>query len=181
MLLAFSPEQLCSDLSRQIESLLTLNWQVLKVLILKFQASALDHHHLFVNLSCKSASKPLNAQYDIALEQEVIAAGITIALVILYLHASDVHQHSTFTETEQRLCFEALTSAVGLLQNVSAYKTWIPLSSCWRVSHCVTHKHELWIWFTLSYRRELIATCPYSWATGRNNLIFERLIHVCNW
>ena len=22
---------------------------------------------------------------------------------------------------------------------------------CWRVSHSVTHKHELWIWFTLSY------------------------------
>jgi len=22
---------------------------------------------------------------------------------------------------------------------------------CWRVSHFVTHKHELWIWFTLSY------------------------------
>ena len=24
-------------------------------------------------------------------------------------------------------------------------------SKCWRVSHSVTHKHELWIWFTLSY------------------------------
>ena len=22
---------------------------------------------------------------------------------------------------------------------------------CWRVSHSVTHKHELWVWFTLSY------------------------------
>ena len=22
---------------------------------------------------------------------------------------------------------------------------------CWRVSHSVTHKHERWIWFTLSY------------------------------
>jgi len=22
---------------------------------------------------------------------------------------------------------------------------------CWRVSHSVAHKHELWIWFTLSY------------------------------
>jgi len=33
-----------------------------------------------------------------ALEQDVIAADITIALVILYLHASDVglHQHSMF-------------------------------------------------------------------------------------
>ena len=33
---------------------------------------------------------------NIALEQEVIAAAFTIALLILYLHASDVHQHSTF-------------------------------------------------------------------------------------
>ena len=24
-------------------------------------------------------------------------------------------------------------------------------NKCWRVSHSVTHKHELWIWFTLSY------------------------------
>ena len=24
-------------------------------------------------------------------------------------------------------------------------------SNFWRVSHSVTHKHELWIWFTLSY------------------------------
>jgi len=33
--------------------------------------------------------------HNIALEQEVITATITIAL-ILYLHASDVHQYSTF-------------------------------------------------------------------------------------
>jgi len=62
MFLAFSPEHLCSDLSRQIKSLLSLNWQVLKVLIVKFQASTLDQcHHLLINLSCKCASKPLNA------------------------------------------------------------------------------------------------------------------------
>jgi len=30
------------------------------------------------------------------------------------------------TEAEQRLCFEALTSEVGLLQNFRAYKKWIP-------------------------------------------------------
>jgi len=29
-------------------------------------------------------------------EQEVIAADITIARLLLYLHASDAHQHSTF-------------------------------------------------------------------------------------
>jgi len=26
-----------------------------------------------------------------------------------------------------------------------------PLFLCWRASHSVTHKHELWIWLTLSY------------------------------
>jgi len=36
---------------------------------------------------------------NIAIEQEVIAADITIALLILYLHASDVHQHSTFNRS----------------------------------------------------------------------------------
>jgi len=35
----------------------------------------------------------------LAVEQEVIAADITIALLILYLHASDVHQHSTFNRS----------------------------------------------------------------------------------
>jgi len=32
------------------------------------------------------------------------------------------------TEAEKRLCSEALTSEVGLLQNIRAYKKWIPLS-----------------------------------------------------
>jgi len=36
---------------------------------------------------------------NIALEQEVIASAITIALLILYLYASDVHQHSTFNRS----------------------------------------------------------------------------------
>jgi len=33
---------------------------------------------------------------NIAVEQEAIAAAITIARLILYLHAWDVHQHCTF-------------------------------------------------------------------------------------
>jgi len=47
---------------------------------------------------------------NIALEQEIIAAAITI-VNMLYLHASDVHVTNTArsTETEQRLCSEALT------------------------------------------------------------------------
>jgi len=32
------------------------------------------------------------------------------------------------TEAEQRLCSEALTSEVGLLQHFRAYKKWIPLA-----------------------------------------------------
>jgi len=36
---------------------------------------------------------------SIALEQEIIAAAITTALVILYLHASDVQQHSMFNRS----------------------------------------------------------------------------------
>jgi len=35
----------------------------------------------------------------IAVKQEVIAVDITIALLILYLHALDVHQHSTFNRS----------------------------------------------------------------------------------
>jgi len=38
----------------------------------------------------------------IAVEQEVIAADITIVLLILYLHASDVHQHSTFNRSRAK-------------------------------------------------------------------------------
>jgi len=34
-----------------------------------------------------------------ALEQEVIASAITIGLM-LYLHASDIHQHSTFNRSQ---------------------------------------------------------------------------------
>jgi len=37
---------------------------------------------------------------NIALEQEVIAAAITIALLILYLHAANVHQHNTFSRSQ---------------------------------------------------------------------------------
>jgi len=36
---------------------------------------------------------------NIALEQEVIATDITIALLMLYLHASDVHQQSKFNRS----------------------------------------------------------------------------------
>jgi len=60
---------------------------------------------------------------NMAIEQEVIAAAITIAL-ILYLHSSNVHQHSTFKGSRTETCSEALTSEAGLLQNFRAYKKW---------------------------------------------------------
>jgi len=37
---------------------------------------------------------------NIALEQEFIAVTITIALVILHLHASDVQQRNTFNRSQ---------------------------------------------------------------------------------
>ena len=97
MFLDVFPEQLCSDLSRQIKSAF-IELTNLNILIVKFQASTLDQYqHLLINLSCKSASKPLNATCsmlfagNIAVDQDVIAANIMIALLILYLHASNVH------------------------------------------------------------------------------------------
>jgi len=76
----------------------------------KYQASSSDHcHHLLINFSRKSASKPHSAisarsvsmlfVANMAIEQEVIAADIVIALLILYLQAWDVHQHSTFSRS----------------------------------------------------------------------------------
>jgi len=57
---------------------------------------------------------------NIALEQEVIAAATTIAL-ILYLHASDVHQRRMFSRSRAATLLEdTATSKVGLLQNFRA-------------------------------------------------------------
>jgi len=55
-----------------------------------------------------------------AVQQEVIVAAMVIAL--LYLHASDVHQH-TFNRSRVRLCVRTPTPEVGL-QNLRACKTW---------------------------------------------------------
>jgi len=54
---------------------------------------------------------------SIVLEQEVIAAAITTALVILYYTLLMYTNTARSTEAEQRLCSEALPSEVGLLQN----------------------------------------------------------------
>jgi len=39
---------------------------------------------------------------NIAVEQEITTAAITIALLIQYLHTSDVHQHSTFNQSRAK-------------------------------------------------------------------------------
>jgi len=39
---------------------------------------------------------------NIAVEPEVIAATIMIALLILHLHASDAHQHSMFNQSRAK-------------------------------------------------------------------------------
>jgi len=135
---AFSPEQLCSDLGRQIKSLLSLHWQVLIVLIVKFQASALDQcRHLLINLSCKSTSKPLNIsarsvvyflkpilQLSKKSSRPVLRLRFLYCIYTLWMYTNTARS----IEAEQRLCSEALTSEVGLVQNFRAYK-WILLSS----------------------------------------------------
>jgi len=135
MFLAFSPEQLCSDLSRQIESLLSLNWQLLKVLIVKFQASSLDQcHHLLINLSWKSASKPVHAiSARSVLQLRKKSSDPPLRLRFLYC----IYTLRMYTNTNAACSIEAdrdfalieaLTSEVGLLQNFLAYEKWIPLS-----------------------------------------------------
>jgi len=63
-----------------------------------------------------------------AAEQEVIAAAMVIA--VLYLHASDVHQH-TFNRSQVRLWSKTPTSEVYVYK-ICAHvdKTWI-LSNSW--------------------------------------------------
>jgi len=66
---------------------------------------------------------------SIALEQGVIAATITIARLLYCIYTLLMYTNTArSTEAERRLCSEALTSEVGLLQNFRAYKKWIPLS-----------------------------------------------------
>jgi len=67
---------------------------------------------------------------DIAVEQEAIAAAIPTALLLLHFHASDVTptQHVQSKPNRDFALIEALTSEVGLVQNIRSYKKWIPLS-----------------------------------------------------
>jgi len=53
----------------------------------------------------KSFDSEVPSLYNIAVEQEVIAADIAIALLILYLFALDVHQHRTFNRSRAETLF----------------------------------------------------------------------------
>ena len=77
------------------------------------------------------AHKPvLHKRPVLRLSKKSLATAITIALVILYLHASAVHQHSTFNRSRVATLLRGtdFRSEVGLLQNFRAYNKWIPLS-----------------------------------------------------
>jgi len=64
---------------------------------------------------------------NIAVEQEVIVASVTIAFLIVYcIYTLQMYTNTARSiEAEQRLCSEAMTSKVGFLQNCRAYKKWI--------------------------------------------------------
>jgi len=125
----FFPEQLCSDLSGQIKSLLSLNWHVLNVFTVKSQASTLG----------KSASKPLSAisaRSAVCFLQPILhlskkSSRPPLRLRFLYcIYTLLMYTNTTRSvEARQRLWSEALTSEVGLQQNVHAFKKWNPLSS----------------------------------------------------
>jgi len=116
MFLAFSSEHMCSDLIRQIKSLLSLNWQVLNVFIVKFQASTSNQcHHLLINLSCISAQYCTWARSHRDRHYDCTCYTVfTRFWILMYTNTA------CSIEAEQRLCSEALTSEVGLLQNFRA-------------------------------------------------------------
>ena len=91
-------QRLCSDLSRQMKSLLSLNWQVLKVLMVKFPAFTSDQfHHLLINVPAKelvhlSLLQVHDLQYAFCSQYYSWANShrgrLKIAFLILYLHCS---------------------------------------------------------------------------------------------
>jgi len=63
---------------------------------------------------------------NVALENEAIAAAKAVALLSCIYTLLMYTNTARSTEAEQRLCSEALTSEVGLLQSLRAYTKWIP-------------------------------------------------------
>ena len=64
-----------------------------------------------------------------AVEQEVIAADVTMRFLYCIYTLRMYTNTARSTDAVQRLCSEALTSEEGLLQNFRAYKKCIPMST----------------------------------------------------
>ena len=114
-------EQLCSDLSRQIEIPFSLNWQVWNFVFSEVPRSycTLDKKISFARNTflqkrllkyryrkCKICSMPFAS--NLALEQKVFVAAIMLRF--LYLHAS-VYTNTRSIEAEKQLCSKTLTSS----------------------------------------------------------------------
>jgi len=69
------------------------------------------------------------------------------------------------TEAEQRLCFEALTSEVGLLQNYRAYKKWILLSM--EKKSFLSKESDTKILKSIYFAYEVAVSCRGGVQTGR--------------
>jgi len=113
--------------------------QVLNILIVKFQDSTLHQcHHLLINFTCKSACKPLNAQYC-TWARSHRGRHYDCAYTVLIRFWCNLHTNTArSTEAEKQLCSEALTSEIGLLQNFRTYEKWILLSSnFWAINSCL--------------------------------------------
>ena len=97
-------------------------------------------HHLLTNLSCKSASKPLNAisarsavcflQPILQLSKKSSGPPFRWRFLCCIYKLRMYTNTARSIEAERRLCSEAMTSGeVGLLQNVWASRKWTPFSS----------------------------------------------------
>ena len=60
---------------------------------------------------------------------------------------SDTTHSSIYSASRQNLCWDYFAFIWTQLVEVVIWQAWY----CWRVSHSVTHKHELLIWFMLFY------------------------------
>ena len=136
-----------------------------KVLIVKFQASTSDQcHHLLINPSCKSSSKPLkivSARSVVCFLQPILLLTKTSSRPTLRLRFSYcIYTLRTYTNTArsieaaQRLCSEAMTSdEVGFLLNFRTFKV--------SPSHLINYYYDVII--CLKQLRCAIIKIPNDW------------------
>jgi len=117
--LAFIPEHLCSDSNRQIKSLPSLNWQVLKVVYSEVSSFCFGSKPPFAHKTILQKSLWKSPCYNvlfatiIAVEEEVVVAAITIALLRF------TRFWCTQTHVESKpLCSKTPTSEVGFPKNL---------------------------------------------------------------